>query len=128
MARRLSAPTRLDVIERASACNGHPGGSAISISPPRTGQTTRASSPTLDLRLSVSLVVDMASIRLSGSHVSNALRSARAAKPQIRCLATPSSSKTSFSQTLDDGPSLDDFIADRVPDRVVLGNAKAYVL
>ncbi|TBU35092.1 lipoic acid synthase [Dichomitus squalens] len=66
-------------------------------------------------------------MRLCGPHVSNALRSTRAVKPQIRCLATPSSSKNSFSQTLEEGPSLDDFIADRVSDRVVLGNAKLCV-
>ncbi|KAM5538187.1 hypothetical protein V8D89_008074 [Ganoderma adspersum] len=63
-------------------------------------------------------------MRLPGSQVSTAMRAARAAGPQIRCLATPSSSKTQFSHTLEDGPSLDDFIEDRVPDRVVLGNAK----
>ncbi|KAI1797734.1 lipoic acid synthase [Ganoderma leucocontextum] len=64
-------------------------------------------------------------MRLSGSQLSTAMRAARAARPQIRCLATPSSSKTHFSQTLEDGPSLDDFIADKVSDRVVLGNSKA---
>ena len=53
------------------------------------------------------------------------MRAVRAARPRIRCLATPSSSKAHFSQNLEDGPSLGDFIADRVPDRVVLGNAKA---
>ena len=66
-------------------------------------------------------------MRFSGSRISTALRAVRAARPQRRCLATPSSSKTQFSHTLEDGPSLDDFIADRVPDRVVLGNAKACV-
>ncbi|RPD63099.1 lipoic acid synthase [Lentinus tigrinus ALCF2SS1-6] len=53
------------------------------------------------------------------------MRAARAVRPQIRCLATPSSSKAAFSQTLAEGPSFDDFVADRVPDRVVLGNTKA---
>lgn len=65
---------------------------------------------------------------LTASKVSCAVRVARAVRPQVRCLATPSSSKPNFKETLDDGPSLDDFIADRVPDRVVLGNTKAYVL
>ncbi|CDO72381.1 hypothetical protein BN946_scf184977.g80 [Trametes cinnabarina] len=57
--------------------------------------------------------------------VTAAVRAVRAARTHARCLATPSSSKGSFSQTLADGPSLDDFIADRVPDRVVLGNKNA---
>ncbi|TFK94359.1 lipoic acid synthase [Polyporus arcularius HHB13444] len=64
-------------------------------------------------------------MHLSGSHISTAMRAARAVRPQIRCLATPSSSKATFSQTLAEGPSLDDFIADKVSDRVVLGNTKA---
>ncbi|KLO20235.1 Lipoyl synthase [Schizopora paradoxa] len=46
-------------------------------------------------------------------------------RQQFRSLATPSSSKTSFSETLASGPSLDDFIADDVqPERVVLGNTR----
>ena len=53
------------------------------------------------------------------------LRRARASGNQVRTLATPSSSKTSFSQTLAAGPSLDDFIAGNVPERVVLGNTTA---
>ncbi|KAH8120413.1 mitochondrial Lipoyl synthase [Phellopilus nigrolimitatus] len=48
----------------------------------------------------------------------------RSVAPHIRSLATPSSSKGTFSQSLAGGPSLDDFIADNVPDRVVLGNTK----
>lgn len=44
-----------------------------------------------------------------------------------RSLATPSSSKPSFSQTLDGGPSLDDFISGSTADRVVLGNTSQYV-
>lgn len=50
---------------------------------------------------------------------------ARAVRTHVRCLATPSSSKGRFSQTLEDGPSFDDFVADRVPERVVLGNTTA---
>ncbi|KAI0824196.1 lipoic acid synthase [Trametes gibbosa] len=63
---------------------------------------------------------------LSTSQVKSVLRAARTVRVHARCLATPSSSlsKGRFSQTLEDGPSLDDFIADKVPDRVVLGNAK----
>ena len=61
---------------------------------------------------------------LAMSQLSTAARVVRTVRPQVRCLATPSSSKTTFSQTLAEGPSFDDFIADRVPDRVVLGNAK----
>ncbi|KAH9937540.1 mitochondrial Lipoyl synthase [Fomitopsis serialis] len=54
------------------------------------------------------------------------LRSARAPRgTQVRTLATPSSSKTSFSQTLAEGPSLDEFIAGNAPERVVLGNTSA---
>jgi lipoyl synthase len=41
----------------------------------------------------------------------------------IRCLAT-ASSKADFSQTLEAGPSLDDFISDG-SERIVLGNTKA---
>lgn len=43
--------------------------------------------------------------------------------------ATPSTStsRSKFSQELENGPSLDDFIAGDVPDRVVLGNTKGYV-
>ncbi|KAI0932381.1 hypothetical protein AcW1_000475 [Taiwanofungus camphoratus] len=53
------------------------------------------------------------------------LRSARVARhSHVRTLATTSSSKTSFGQTLAEGPTLDDFIADSVPERVVLGNTK----
>ncbi|KAI0757151.1 lipoic acid synthase [Daedaleopsis nitida] len=63
-------------------------------------------------------------MQLSGSHISSGVRAARALRLQVRCLATPSSSKPSFSQNFAEGPSLDDFIADRVPERVVLGNAK----
>lgn len=53
------------------------------------------------------------------------MRTARVARSsaQVRCLATPSSSRTSFSQTLAEGPTLDEFIAENVPERVVLGNA-----
>ncbi|KAL4243076.1 Lipoyl synthase, mitochondrial [Abortiporus biennis] len=46
----------------------------------------------------------------------------RVTSAQSRTLATPSSSKPSFSQTLEEGPSLDDFISGNIPDRVVLGN------
>ncbi|KAK7463710.1 hypothetical protein VKT23_005648 [Stygiomarasmius scandens] len=45
----------------------------------------------------------------------------------VRSLATPSApstSKTTFTETLKVGPSLDDFISDNVPDRVVLGNPR----
>ncbi|KAH9486805.1 Lipoyl synthase, mitochondrial [Psilocybe cubensis] len=47
---------------------------------------------------------------------------------QRRCLATASSfatpSGSKFKQTLDNGPSLDDFISGDVPERIVLGNTK----
>ncbi|KAI0361789.1 lipoic acid synthase [Trametes cingulata] len=62
---------------------------------------------------------------LSTSQVKSAFRTARAVRAHVRSLATPSSSKPNFRQTLEDGPSLDDFIADRVPERVVLGNTTA---
>jgi len=49
----------------------------------------------------------------------------RTAFKQLRSLATPSSSKAPFSETLAVGPTLDDFIAeDEPPTRVVLGNTK----
>lgn len=54
----------------------------------------------------------------------------RSCRIAIRSLATTSqaptsaSTKPSFASTLDGGPSLDDFIAGNVTERVVLGNAK----
>lgn len=54
----------------------------------------------------------------------------RSRRMAIRSLATassgsaPASTKPSFASTLDDGPSLDDFIVGNTPERVVLGNAK----
>ncbi|VDB99798.1 unnamed protein product [Peniophora sp. CBMAI 1063] len=60
------------------------------------------------------------------SLVRAATRSARitpSAAAHVRCLATPAKS---FRETLEAGPSLDDFIAgDSAPDRVVLGNTSA---
>ncbi|KIK06870.1 hypothetical protein K443DRAFT_129455 [Laccaria amethystina LaAM-08-1] len=51
--------------------------------------------------------------------------------PFIRCLATAatpsssgSSSQSKFTESLETGPSLDDFISGEVPDRVILGNTK----
>jgi hypothetical protein len=45
--------------------------------------------------------------------------------PGTRCLATPASSKPTFAQALSSGPSLDDFISNDQPQRVVLGNTSA---
>ncbi|KAF8559200.1 lipoic acid synthase [Imleria badia] len=50
-------------------------------------------------------------------------------RTQVRCLATPSSvsppnAKSGFSQSLDNGPSLDDFISGEPVQKVVLGNTK----
>jgi len=51
-----------------------------------------------------------------------------------RSLATPATSgpsasqKTTFTATLTEGPSLDDFISGDVPERVVLGNKNTYVV
>lgn len=51
---------------------------------------------------------------------------------QARALATPATSgspvpkKSSFAETLADGPSLDDFVSDNVPERIVLGNKNTY--
>jgi hypothetical protein len=49
----------------------------------------------------------------------------------VRSLATastaPAPAKPSFTSTLENGPSLDDFIAGSTPERVVLGNAKTCV-
>lgn len=47
-----------------------------------------------------------------------------------RFLATPSTSssaKTSFSENLNSGPSFDDFISGKTPDRVVLGNTRGWI-
>ncbi|KIY45461.1 mitochondrial Lipoyl synthase [Fistulina hepatica ATCC 64428] len=61
------------------------------------------------------------------------LRAPRISRPSVafhvRGLATPSSSghsasRSSFTHTLSAGPSLDDFIRDDIPERVVLGNTK----
>lgn len=64
----------------------------------------------------------------------SALRSASSSRTSapgslhhVRYLATPSPSKSAFSKKLADGPSLDDFIAGEVPERVVLGNTSVYV-
>lgn len=55
----------------------------------------------------------------------------RSTRIAIRSLATASpastSTKPSFASTLENGPSLDDFVAGNAPERVVLGNAKTYV-
>ncbi|KAF9452652.1 Lipoyl synthase [Macrolepiota fuliginosa MF-IS2] len=62
--------------------------------------------------------------------MSAALRTIQRAVPRYtRTLATTTSpsasgSRSNFSQELDGGPSLDDFIAGDAPDRIVLGNAK----
>ena len=56
-------------------------------------------------------------LRSSSSRVAS-----QASSHHVRYLATPASSKSTFRSRLDEGPSLDDFIADNVPDRVVLGN------
>ena len=58
------------------------------------------------------------------SLVRSAGRAARVPAAHVRCLATPAKS---FRETLDSGPSLDDFISGDTPDRVVLGNTSAYV-
>jgi hypothetical protein len=42
-------------------------------------------------------------------------------------LATSASKKTTFTETLEQGPSLDQFISGDVPERVVLGNTNTYV-
>ena len=55
----------------------------------------------------------------------------RSSRIAVRSLATASPAsapaKPSFSSTLDDGPSLDDFIVGNTSERVVLGNAKTCV-
>ncbi|KAI0639253.1 lipoic acid synthase [Trametes polyzona] len=61
----------------------------------------------------------------SALQAKSAARATRAVRAHIRCLASPSSTPSRFTQKLEDGPSLDDFIADRVPDRVALGNTSA---
>jgi len=43
----------------------------------------------------------------------------------LRSLATPASKKTTFAETLEQGPSLDHFISGDVPERIVLGNTNA---
>lgn len=46
---------------------------------------------------------------------------ARRVHHNTRCLAT-ASTKSAFKETLEAGPSLDDFVAGKEPERVVLGN------
>ncbi|KAI0094617.1 lipoic acid synthase [Irpex rosettiformis] len=53
---------------------------------------------------------------------SSSSRATSVSPSHIRCLATPASSKSTFGRKLDEGPSFDDFVADNVPERVVLGN------
>jgi len=60
---------------------------------------------------SMRFTLRLSSVRLTGNF----------ARSQTRGLATPSS-KTSFSQALNDGPSLDEFISGHEPEKVVLGN------
>lgn len=70
----------------------------------------------LSLRMSRSMSATTSLLRSTGK---------AAATPCInhaRWLAIPSSSKSRFSQTLEDGPSLDEFISGNVQERVVLGN------
>ena len=51
----------------------------------------------------------------------------------VRSLATPATSgssalkKTDFKETLEQGPSLHDFISSDIPERIVLGNTNTYV-
>ena len=67
---------------------------------------------------------------LKNSHVARV-----AASRHIRSLATPAATsgslapkKETFKDTLEQGPSLDDFISGDIPERVVLGNTKTYVM
>ncbi|KAJ3558037.1 hypothetical protein NM688_g1146 [Phlebia brevispora] len=69
------------------------------------------------LRMARTTMVVSSLLRASSSRYATAPVVVRA-----RCLATPSSSKSSFTKILDEGPSLDDFITDNVPERVTLGN------
>jgi len=67
------------------------------------------------------------SIRPSQVLMTSLLRTTRLYRAHVhfRSLATPSSSTTNnFSQTLADGPSLDEFVSGEVPDRIVLGNIR----
>ena len=45
-----------------------------------------------------------------------------------RCLATPSSFRATFTQTLADGPSLDDFISSNETENTALRNKKGFVV
>ena len=50
-------------------------------------------------------------------------------RPHARFLATtsgPVTPKSKFSETLSSGPTLDDFVTENVPDRVVLGSSRGY--
>ena len=70
--------------------------------------------------------------------MSTILKYSRSARVPIsrhaRALAMPAASgspapkKSSFTETLADGPSLDDFVSDNVPERIVLGNKNTYVV
>jgi hypothetical protein len=67
---------------------------------------------------------------LRNSHVARA-----SVSRHIRSLATPAATsgssapkKETFKDTLEQGPSLDDFVSSGdIPERVVLGNTKTYV-
>lgn len=77
-------------------------------------------------------------LSLSQATMSTILKYSRFARIPVsrhaRALATPTASgspvpeKSSFSETLADGPSLDDFVSGNVPERVVLGNKNTYAM
>lgn len=71
-----------------------------------------------------SVATRTAGMRLSARRMASSRILTPACLAHIRGLATPSSSKPVFSQKLDEGPSLDDFIAGDTdgPQKVVLGN------
>jgi hypothetical protein len=75
---------------------------------------------------------------LSQATMSTILKYSRSARVPIsrhaRALAMPAASgspvpkKSSFTDTLADGPSLDDFVSDNVTERIVLGNKNTYAV
>src|SRR6266702_929742 len=81
-------------------------------------------------------ITELPNNSLSQATMSTILKYSRVARVPIsrhaRALAIPAASgspapkKSSFTETLADGPSLDDFVSENVPERIVLGNKNTH--
>lgn len=112
---RSSGPIKERRDPAVTARFGRPGPYSSPIAPTRRRPPPAATMASA--RKTVSLLLRSTSSRLHSR-----------AATHVRCLATPSSTKPAFAKTLEDGPSLDDFIAGDAQERVVLGNTSQYVV